>query len=157
MARASRKAQTLLVLVALAAAAGCDPAAAPVAEVHGVVRLDGKPLPEVRIQFLPDPQKGNQGPASSGATDGQGRFELVCADERPGAVVGWHRVVITDMRVRLRRSPRSGRRDDEQDEGVAKQKPPLSRVPAKYTTAAHTPLAVAVTAEKQELAFDLTR
>jgi len=123
--------------------------------VAGVVKLDGKPLPQVRIQFMPDPQKGTAGPISTGTTDEQGRFELVCADERPGAVVGWHRVVITDMRVRLHRPPRSGRRDDEETEGT--QRPRRSRVPEKYTTSAHTPLSVEVKAEKQEMPFDLSR
>src|SRR5437763_14196169 len=105
---------------------------------------------------MPVPQKGTLRPISVGATDEQRYFTLVCADKRPGAVVGWHRVVITDMRVRLPRTARHGRRDD--DEKPANPQQPIlrSRVPDQYTTSGHTPLAVEVKPPKQEVTLDLS-
>ena len=126
------------------------------AEVQGLVTLNGKALPQVRVQFMPD--KRTVGPTSVGATDENGRFTLLCADERPGAVIGWHRVVITDMRVLLPRTPRQGRRDDFDKEARPKQ--PVeqpSRVPEKYTTIRQTPLMVEVKAGKQEFEVDLSQ
>jgi hypothetical protein len=124
--------------------------------VDGVVLLAGKPLPRVRIEFMPDPEKGTVGPISVGTTDDEGHFKLVCADQRPGAVVGWHRVVITDMQVRLPRTARHGRRDD--DERPANPQPLSlkSRVPDRYTTSGHTPLSVEVKPPKQEVKLDLS-
>lgn len=154
MIRGFGNAHALCALLVVGTVAGCS-SRPPVAEVEGVVKLADKPLPHVRIQFLPDPDKGTQGPISSAVTDEQGRFQMVCADGRVGAVVGWHRVVITDMNTRLLKSPRESRL--EEDNKKAKQKPQPNRVPDKFTTAAHTPLLQEVKAEKQEMTFDLAR
>jgi hypothetical protein len=139
-----------------AAILGCG-SRQPVAEVEGLVKLGDKPLPHVRIQFMPDPEKGTTGPISTGTTDEQGHFKLVCADQRSGAVVGWHRVVITDMGVALPRKAREGRRDDEEKTAAPKKLSLVSRVPDKYTTSGHTPLTVEVKAENPEMVFALTR
>jgi hypothetical protein len=125
----------------------------PVGEVEGVVKLGDKPLPNVRVQFMPDPEKGTKGPISAATTDEQGRFKLVCADERAGAVVGHHRVVVTDLSARLYKTPAHG--DD--DKTAPKQKTQQPRVPDKYTTVTQTPLLVEVKAGKQEVTLDLTR
>jgi hypothetical protein len=154
MRRNTWKASILCAVVALGMVAGCN-SRLPVGEVEGVIKLGDKPLPHVRVQFLPDPEKGTHGPISSAATDEHGRFKLVCADGRDGAIVGWHRVVITDMGVRLFKTPREGRLED--DTKKEKQKPQPNRVPDKFTTAAHTPLSREVKAEKQEMTIELTR
>jgi hypothetical protein len=147
--------QALFSMLALGTAAGCK-SQPPVVEVEGVVQLAGKPLPQVRVQFMPDPEKGTVGPISVGTTDEQGRFKLVCADQRPGAVVGWHRVVITDMRTRLPRTARHGRRDDDEKQPNPKPTSLSSRVPDRYTTSGHTPLSVEVKPPKQEVTLDLS-
>src|SRR5262245_36065495 len=69
------------------------------ADVSGVVKLDGKPMPDARVEFLPDPGKGTHGPRASGTTDAEGRFHLVRDDDREGAVVGFHRVLVQDART----------------------------------------------------------
>src|SRR5262249_7401960 len=38
-------------------------------EVTGMVKLDGVPMPDALVEFLPDPAKGTDGPRSSGRTD----------------------------------------------------------------------------------------
>jgi hypothetical protein len=147
----------MVALVAGLAAAGCGAGSVPVVNVEGVVKYGGKPLSHVRVQFLPDPDKGTMGPISSGATDDNGRFHLTCADKRPGAVVGWHRVVITDLSVRLPNTPAHGRFSDDEKAAAAKQRLQLPRVPDKYTSSARTPLTVEVTPDKPQVEFDLTR
>ena len=52
----------LTVLGALAAA-GCHRGPA-LAEVNGTVKLNGKPLNRVIVEFLPDPDQGTSGPRS---------------------------------------------------------------------------------------------
>lgn len=142
---------------------GCGAPRVPVAPVEGVVTMGGKPLGHVRVQFMPDANKKTIGPASGGATDDQGHFKLTCADGRIGAVVGWHKVVINDMSVRLPRTPRHGAPVDDKgktgnaDDAVQKQAYQGPRVPDRYTTSGGTPLSIEVKAEKQEITLELKR
>lgn len=121
--------------VLLLLAAGCS-RPAPVAELEGVVTASGKPLPRIRVQFMPDAAKGTRGPVSAAVTDDQGRFKLLCADMRPGAVVGWHKVLITEASSASARTP---------------------RVPKQYWTLEATPLLVEVKPEKQQMDFDVSK
>src|SRR4051794_4970198 len=89
----------LVFLYAAALAAGCSgPKLVP---VSGQVTLNGRPLKNVRVEFHPDPDQGASGPSSSGVTDDDGRFTLICPARAnaPGAVVGHHRVVLSDLDV----------------------------------------------------------
>src|SRR5262245_57479367 len=129
-----------LVLVALLGVAGCS-RSPTFAEVEGTVKVNGRPLPNVVVQFLPDPQKDTRGPSSSAVTDGQGRYRLRCNAEQEGAIVGWHRVVIED--------PDEERPSQRQ---TARKEP---RVPARYTRAS-TDLQKEVKAGKQTIDLNLT-
>jgi hypothetical protein len=151
MVRCIGKAHILLAMAVLWSVGGCR-SGPRVAEVEGVVKSGGKPVPHLRVQFMPDPEKGTNGPTSTGTTDEDGRFTLVCADKRSGAVVGWHRVVITDMGVRTYKTVK-----DDDGKAGSKAKPQAPRVPDKYTSVTQTPLIVEVKPEKQEMTFDLTR
>lgn len=90
-------------LAALALAlAGCGGKPYEVAEVDGVLLLGDKPASDIRIEFVPDPDRGTPGPPSTAETDAEGRFHLQLLEpsgSRPGAVVGWHRVVLNDMKL----------------------------------------------------------
>jgi hypothetical protein len=156
MSRSIWTPQFILILAALTPLAGCSRGPV-VAEVVGIVKLDGKPVPNVKIMFMPDPVKGTVGPISAGLTDDEGHFKLKCEDERDGAVVGWHRVVVFDGNQNLYRTPRNGRRDD--DAPVVKQKPRAQgpHVPDKYSTSAKTPLELEVKDTKNNLEIPLTR
>lgn len=63
--------------------------------------MNGMPLKNVKVDFHPDPDKGTTGPNSSGITDENGNFTLTCTDKGnpPGAVVGHHRIVLTDLDI----------------------------------------------------------
>ncbi len=80
----------------LLACAGCGGESFPVAPVSGTVTLNGKPLAGARVGFEPkrSGEDAAAGPGSYGTTHEQGRFRLVSLDDRPGAVIGTHRVWI---------------------------------------------------------------
>jgi len=69
-----------------------------VAPVSGKVTLDGKPLPDVEVNFQPRGGGGvSPGPGSTGITDAEGRYTLKTSEESPkeGAVPGKHIVTMT--------------------------------------------------------------
>ncbi len=74
--------------------AGCaQPAVAP---VSGRVTLDGQPLSGVFVIFEPIQSGANPGTGSIGKTDAEGRYTLrQMQPDRPGALIGAHRVRIT--------------------------------------------------------------
>lgn len=66
------------------------------ADVSGTLKMNGKPLGNVMVEFIPD---GLTGPHSHGTTDEAGHYVLACDDERQGAMVGTNRVVLHDLAV----------------------------------------------------------
>src|SRR5690348_11061114 len=85
----------LVGLLTAVGAVGCS-SGPKLAEVNGTVRLNGKPLADIMVEFNPDAATGAR---STGATDENGRYTLICDDQRPGAIVGPHRVVLHDLAV----------------------------------------------------------
>jgi len=114
-------------------------------DVEGTVRLDGQPIGQVLVVFIPE---DSQGPQSTGITDGEGRFKLRCNNARSGAVVGPHRVTLLDAAV----APGGRSRDDEPEEGAAR---PTSRVPDVYSRVDKTPLHQSVSAGTQSVTIDI--
>jgi len=91
-------------LVVAAVICGCGGPAYEVAEVNGTVTINGQPGHQLRVQFVPNVDAGTSGPTSTGDTDKQGRFTLEMRESptsevRPGAVVGNHLVVFTDLQL----------------------------------------------------------
>ena len=87
-----RNRRPFLALAALAAlAAGCGDGP-ELAEVGGVVTLDGRPLPGAAVMFVPDLPDGSP---SYGTTDDQGRYRLAFTRDKTGAMPGRHRVEIS--------------------------------------------------------------
>src|SRR6516225_4624785 len=79
----------------LVAAAGCG---RQFGQVEGTVTLDGAPLPDVEVVFIPDPARGSTGNNASAVTNAQGRYSLRSPREgKDGVAVGFHRVMITDL------------------------------------------------------------
>jgi hypothetical protein len=70
---------------------GGGPDLPPVADVSGVVTIDGKPLPRGTIQFVPDESKGPGGATAVGRIGSDGRYTLKTAGVE-GAIVGFHKV-----------------------------------------------------------------
>jgi hypothetical protein len=100
----TRSATLVTISLGILAAVGCGGKPYQVALVDGVVIIRGQPGSKIRVQFIPDIDKSTNGPASSAITDEQGRFTLELKEDggasaRPGAVVGHHRVVLSDLQL----------------------------------------------------------
>jgi hypothetical protein len=79
--------------------AGCGGGASyRTAPVSGRVTLDGKPLPDATVEFVPEAKPEAKGPlpSSIGLTDADGRYSLALSSgsQAKGAVVGKHKVII---------------------------------------------------------------
>lgn len=116
-------------------------------DVQGTVTLNGKPLDNAQVQFLPDPGQKTAGIRSTGDTDEEGRFKLICDDKRGGAAVGMHRVLVVDLKQW--EGIRPGREDSNKP-----LKP--SRIPARYSDALKTPFSsIEVKAQGSPIALDV--
>jgi hypothetical protein len=117
--------------------------------VEGVVTRDGKPLANVEVVFLPDPELGSKGPRAAALTDKDGHYHLRSDKGQDGAVVGKYRVLLIDNSARKRFGAPAVRPPAEGDAAGAPRgvKAPTpqpqkkeSRIPARYASATETPL-----------------
>jgi hypothetical protein len=85
----------IIVVAALVSLASCGPVdKLGFTPVEGRVTLDGKPLEIGELRFVPDADKGNAGPMSTGPLGNEGRFRLRGPGTRIGAIPGPHRVYL---------------------------------------------------------------
>lgn len=137
--------------IVVSAAFGCgrkpDPVLAP---ASGVVRLGGKPLPSALVRFMPAERGIGAEWISEGTTDAEGRYTLACV-RGPGAVVGKHRVTVSEGGV-----PEE-LRDDQGKVGAWLSGLSGRPIPDRYGTAATSPLEVTVGPEGAGLDLDLDR
>ena len=145
----------LLGLALLAAAPGCS-RGPQFADVEGTITLNGRPLQDTEVVFLPDPEVGTLGPSSSGYTDAKGHYQLVTNKGQSGAVVGTHRVCIRDLTTLPTPPLLDAEGNRERANPGAKPAPKVSRVPAPYSSSQQTPLrAIEVKPGAQTLDFDV--
>jgi len=117
----------------------------PLGQVDGTVLVDGQPMGQVLVVFIPEDPKL---PQSFGVTDESGRFELRCNNRRMGAAVGEHRVTLVDAAA----APAVGGRDDDPPPETST---PSRRVPGIYDRANRTPLRRSVAAGRQTIAIEI--
>lgn len=90
-----------IVLCCLFSCVSCGGPEYEVAAVDGVLLIRGKPGHKVRIEFIPT--EGVIGPRSFAETDSDGHFTLKLmlrdGSAPPGAVVGSHKVTLSDMQL----------------------------------------------------------
>jgi hypothetical protein len=113
--------------------------------VSGKVTLNGQPLVGGGVNFVPDPEKGNQAAvACVGRIDSKGQYELRATHGAvgKGAPLGWYKVTLT-----LTQSDTLPER--------AMTGAPQAVVPGKYLDAEQTPLSIEVVAEPVEGMYDL--
>jgi len=126
------------ILLAAVLVGGCarkpDPVLVP---ASGVVTLDGKPLAHVLVRFTPTERGLSAAWISEGTTDDLGRYELV-SPMGPGAVVGTHRVTVSEGGVP------DEIRDDQGKVAAWLGKLVGRPLPGRYGTIATSPLEVAV-------------
>ena len=73
--------------------AGCDGGAPQLAPVGGKVSYQGVLLRGGTIVFVPDADRGNNGPLAKGTIQVDGKYTLKTGD-MPGAMPGWYRVTV---------------------------------------------------------------
>ncbi len=151
MAKLSKTGCLLLSLIPLLLI-GCDDDEAPVlVPVQGIVLLNGRPLPEAQVRFIPMIDQGSEYLAS-GQTDAQGRFTLTCAAGK-GASIGENRVLIVEGTI-----PPELLSESAQDKMIqymnARQNRPI---PKRYAKLATSPLRETVTEGASEYRLELTR
>jgi hypothetical protein len=84
-----------LVAIAAVGSVGCRPGYQNVSPVTGRVTLDGVPLSEAQVMFLP-----TTGRPSTGETNAEGVYELVYTFKQRGAEHGMHTVRVTTAHMR---------------------------------------------------------
>jgi hypothetical protein len=126
---------TMLFVGALVAtASGCGPKFTFV-PVEGTVTKNGRPLANVEVVFLADPNTDTLGPRATGRTDATGHYRMRTDRGDDGAVPGTHRVLVLDL-------------------DAAKNPAAAPRVPPNYGSIPDTPLRAKVSSEP--LVFDIT-
>src|SRR5262245_38752936 len=86
-----RNASLSLLVFAIALLAGCGEGGPRLGQVTGKVTLDGKPLPNVSVTFMP-----KEGGTASGVTDANGNYELTHNNGK-GAPLGKNMVAVTTV------------------------------------------------------------
>lgn len=81
-------------LLAIALAVGCSKGGLPLAQVEGVVLLDGHPLANAIVEFQPEGGAA-RGRPSIGETGADGKYKLRFSRDQWGAAIGRHKVLIT--------------------------------------------------------------
>lgn len=119
----------------------------PIYEVEGVVKVNGEPTDQLRVEFWPT---GPLGTKSAASTNAEGRFVLMTWDgTQKGAVGGHHKVVIRDNS--LMKVPFAGRKNEDVDTTQG-AKP---RIADKYTNFSKTPVDVEITGDKRDLVIEV--
>jgi hypothetical protein len=148
MRRSAWRTLPVLTLFAACCVAGCS-GGPKMAEVSGTVRLNGKPMAKVMVEFVPDARTGKR---STGTTDQNGLYTLVCDDQRPGAIVGPHRVLLHDLAIFGDKV--MGRKWE--SVGTPGGPPAIkSRIPSSYESTTHTPLKKEVKDGPQTIDLDV--
>jgi len=88
--------RVLAAVLVVAWAVGCGGKPLKLVPAEGTVTIGGIPAPHIALQFLPDTNGEVQTPSSQGMTNDQGRFALMNQTGQPGAVPGWHSVLLVD-------------------------------------------------------------
>lgn len=139
----------LLCLLALLLSCGCG--GSRTSPVKGVVLLDGQPLANASVQFVPD----GTGRDATATTNDQGEFVMSTFDPRDGVAPGIYKVVISPPRgeVDAARYESSG----DAMAAAARTKPaPKKAFPQQYTSASQTPLRQKVPVREPQLRIELT-
>jgi len=82
----------LLCLLPLAIGCGRADDLPELGQVSGVVTMDGKPVAEASVVFIPE-----NGRPSNGMTDNDGRYTVYLKPGTAGAIIGTHRVRISQF------------------------------------------------------------
>jgi len=125
-----------LIAISLLAIVGCGDSRGDLAPARGNVKLDGQPLADALVEFVPQDGKGV---VSLGRTDKSGNYSMMASRTAVGATRGANRVRITTFEIL--------------DDG-GKQKVVPERLPTKYNSASE--LTVTVKPRRNTFDFELS-
>lgn len=86
--------------LSLTACGGGSDDAPELGQVSGIVTLDGAPLADANITFMPEGVR-----SSSATTDSTGKYELIYIRDEKGAAIGKHAVVISKLKNEVETIP----------------------------------------------------
>ena len=137
-------AKSLFTFAFLAAASlivGCEKPP-EIGQVTGKITMDGEPMGMIRVLCMPDPNSGNSGPHSECISAEDGTYDLLYSKEIDvhGAVTGWHIITLEDI---------AG--EESRTEYI-----PI-RIPAKYGSAATSPLRIEVKPGAQTFPIEIEK
>jgi hypothetical protein len=141
-------------LIALSLAllcAGCGKSAPSILEVEGCVFLDGRPLNNVEVRFIPTLAQGSEYMAK-GITDKEGKFTLTCKGQA-GACAGDNHVLIMEAEIPAHL------KSEKAQMALANYLQSLGGrpLPERYTDLVNNPLVVNVNSDQKEYNLELTR
>ncbi|WP_417383263.1 hypothetical protein [Gimesia sp.] len=87
------KAVIYFMIIASLTACGGGIAPPELGQVTGKVTLDGVPLTDASVTFMPEKVR-----ASSCMTDSEGKFDLVYIRDEKGAAIGHHKVIVSKLK-----------------------------------------------------------
>jgi len=138
-----RSALVWIAIAILSGASGCNQGTPKIqfGKVQGILRVNGRPQPNVQVTFNPDKEKGIGLPAYAAAvTDDSGNYSLKYSylnKTGEGAPVGWNRVTLVDL---------SGGKS-----------PGSSAIPTAYTNPTMTPFLFEVKAGDNKIDLDVKK
>lgn len=135
--------QKLLGVGLLVVAVGCSDGGPGLTTVTGTITLDGKPMPGVLVTFAP-----LAGSPSYGKTDVQGKYELWYTDDKKGAMLGKHDVMLEVQKLSASEIA------EMKAEGQTVDTSPTIPIPRKYLGA--NALSAEVVDGQNEIDFELT-
>lgn len=130
-------------LIVLLGCVGCK-SDSTIVPVKGVVTRNGQPVKFVFLTFCPE----EEGVASRGMTDAEGRFELNYDKDTKGARVGKHKVVAVFR-------PRNPAEEMDFASGKIKLHPDQNAITEKYGKRETTALTVEITGPRNDLELKL--
>jgi hypothetical protein len=139
----TRRAGQLLLLAMLVSLSGCDLTGVRVVRVSGTVTRNGRPVPNLFLNFKPA-----TGRPSWGITDEHGHYVLHYDKSRDGAVPGAHTVWATFK-------PLDPREDKVMEQGELKRPEQLQDILARYGNPTTTPLKFEINADGQVINLPL--
>jgi hypothetical protein len=160
-----RRSTFTLVLPAVLVAASCGCQREPTFEygaVSGKVTKNGAPLPGIRIVFYADLESGTRGPRAFARTDAAGEYHLRTDAGKDGAVLGTHRVCLTESGKAPAFIAQRFAKDPGKLEKLAAKFPQgdsqstgAESVPYSYSQIAETPLRATVHPGSQTIDFQV--
>jgi hypothetical protein len=150
-----KRSRTVLIAALVAIfSAGCGktlPPPGPIVEVEGVVLLDGRPLNNVEVRFVPV-ASCNAKFFAKGITNKDGRFTLTC-NGKPGACACENRVLVLDAPI----PPELGKESEQMRLAIYLDSLGDRPLPMQYASLVESPLVVNVQAGTKEYILELTR